>query len=176
MSEILSAITHEFRRHKSLADKAIAQLEGDLLFARPAEHANSPAIIVKHLSGNLRSRWTDFLGSDGDKPTRNRDGEFVLGPDDTRAALLAGWEEGWRCVFDALESLVEADFSRTVAIRGEPHTVIAALLRGLTHAAYHTGQLLYLARLLHPDSDWLTIAPGQSRSHRPGYLSGPPAT
>src|SRR5256885_1606624 len=156
MSEILAAITHEFRRHKSLADKAIAQLEGDLLFARPAAQVNSPAIVIKHLSGNLRSRWKDFLSSDGEKPTRDRDGEFVLGPADTRDALLAGWEAGWRCVFDALANLVEADFSRTVTIRGEPHTVIAAGLRGLTHATYHTGQLLYLARLLRPDSAWLT--------------------
>lgn len=173
MSAILAAITHEFRRHKSLADKAIAQLEGELLFARPAEHTNSAAVVIKHLSGNLRSRWTDFLNSHGEKATRDRDGEFVVTSGDTRDALLARWEEGWRCVFDALAGLTEADFSRTVTIRGEPHTVIAAVLRGLTHAAYHTGQLLYLARLLHPDSAWLTIPPGQSRAHRPGYLSGP---
>jgi hypothetical protein len=174
MSAILSAITHEFRRHKSLADEAIAQLEGELLFARPAAHANSAAIVIKHLSGNLRSRWTDFLNSDGEKPGRDRDGEFVLGPDDTRDALLAGWDEGWRCVFDALAGLTEADFSRTITIRGEPHTVTAAVLRGLTHAAYHTGQLLYLARLLRPDSAWLTIPPGQSNKPRPGYLSQSP--
>jgi uncharacterized protein DUF1572 len=174
MSEVLAAITHEFRRHKSLADKAIAQLEGELLFARPAAHANSPAIVIKHLSGNLRSRWTDFLNSDGEKPTRNRDGEFVLGPADTRDALLGAWDDGWRCVFDSLAGLTEADFSRTVMIRGEPHTVIAAVLRGLTHAAYHTGQILYHARLLRPDSAWLTIPPGQSDTHRPGYLSQSP--
>jgi hypothetical protein len=132
--------------------------------------------VVKHLSGNLRSRWTDFLNSDGENPTRDRDGEFVLGPADTRNALLAAWEDGWRCVFDALAGLTEADFSRTVTIRGEPHTVIAAVLRGLTHAAYHTGQILYLARLLRPDGAWLTIPPGQSNTHRPGYLSQSPTS
>jgi uncharacterized damage-inducible protein DinB len=114
-----------------------------------------------------------LLTSDGEKPDRDRDGEFVLAPADTRASLLAAWETGWGTLFDALAQLGPADLEKTIRIRGEPHTVAQALLRGLSHAAYHTGQILYLARLLHPEAPWLTIAPGRSRQHRPGYRQGP---
>jgi uncharacterized damage-inducible protein DinB len=170
MADLIADLTHEFRRHKALADRALAGLTDEAYFRRPGEAVNPPALIVKHLAGNLRSRWTDFLTTDGDKPTRDRDGEFVLTGEDTRAALTAAWEAGWGALFAALAGLTDADLGQAVTIRGEPHTVRQALVRGLTHAAYHTGQLLYLARLLNPGGDWLTIPPGGSRAHRPGYL------
>jgi hypothetical protein len=170
MSSYLIALAHEFRRHQTLADKALAQLDGDKLFWQPAAHVNSAAIIVQHLSGSMRSRWTDFLTSDGEKPDRDRDAEFALGSA-TREQLLAGWEEGWKALDDTLASLTEDDLERIVSIRGEPHTVIQALLRGLSHATYHVGQILYLARLANPNGEWLTIAPGSSREPKTGYLN-----
>ena len=170
MTDILKNFEHEFGRHKELADRAMAELSDEAFFARPADHVNSVAIIVKHLAGNLRSRWTDFLTSDGEKSDRNRDGEFVLTDQDTRANLLAAWERGWLAVFGAVAGLTEGDLEKKITIRGEPHTVFQALLRGLNHAAYHTGQILYVVRLLRPDSQWLTIAPGQSRTHDRRYL------
>jgi hypothetical protein len=171
MPDLLADLVREFRRHKDLADRALAQLDDDAFFHRPAAHVNPPALIVKHLAGNLVSRWTDFLTSDGDKPTRDRDAEFTLTDQDSRAALTAAWERGWQTLFATLAGLSDADFGRVITIRGEPHTVFQALVRNLDHAAYHTGQILYLARLLRPDGAWLTIPPGQSRSHTRGsYL------
>jgi uncharacterized damage-inducible protein DinB len=156
-------LRHEFRRHKELADRAMSQLDERDFVRRPAESVNSVALIAKHLAGNLLSRWTDFLTSDGEKASRDRDGEFRLAEQDTRASLLAAWERGWGALFDTLDRLGEADLDRSVTIRGEAHSVRQALLRGATHAAYHTGQILYLARLWRPDGPWLTIAPGESR-------------
>jgi uncharacterized damage-inducible protein DinB len=170
MSAQLDILLHEFRRHKNLAERAMSELPDEDFFHKPAEHVNSAATIVKHLAGNLFSRWTDFLTSDGEKPTRDRDSEFLLTAQDTRPSLLAAWEKGWQALFATIETLDESDFERTVTIRGEPHTVFQALVRGLTHAAYHTGQVLYLVRLLRPDSPWLTVAPGKSRTARAGYL------
>jgi hypothetical protein len=109
------------------------------------------------------SRWTDFLTADGEKPTRDRDGEFLLTEADTRIRLMADWERGWSTVFDTLAGLTDADLGRTVTIRGEAHSVRQALLRGMTHVAYHTGQILYLARWIRPESEWLTVPPGESR-------------
>jgi len=148
----------------------MAGLDDEAFIRLPGEAVNSVALIVKHLAGNLRSRWTDFLTTDGDKPGRNRDGEFVLSEADTRAALMAAWEQGWQAILGTIGSLTEADLARTVTIRGEPHTVQQAVLRGTMHAAYHVGQILYLARLVNPAAPWLTIAPGASGVHRPGYL------
>ena len=170
MSTFLTTLEYEFRRHHSLADKAIAQLEGDLFFARPAQKVNSAAIIVKHLSASMRSRWTNFLTSDGEKPDRDRDTEFAVGTE-TRVELLAGWTQGWDALYATLEELGEEDLQRTVLIRNEKHTVLQALLRGLSHATYHVGQLLYIARLLNPSADWLTIPPGKSQETRRGYLA-----
>jgi uncharacterized damage-inducible protein DinB len=174
MGTIITDLTHEFRHHKALADRALAQLDDGDFFRRPAAHVNPVALIVKHLAGNLVSRWTDFLTSDGDKPDRDRDREFVLTEQDTRANLLAAWEKGWQAVFATLATLTDADLDRKILIRGEAHTVFQAMLRGATHAAYHTGQILYLVRLLRPESTWLTIAPGQSRQHKAGYLKPQP--
>jgi uncharacterized damage-inducible protein DinB len=168
MNNLLPDLMHEFRRHKNLADRAMGQLDDEQFFHRPGEAVNPIALIVKHLAGNLVSRWSDFLNTDGEKPSRDRDDEFRLGEQDTRANLLAAWERGWQTLYDTLAGLRESDLEKTVTIRGEPHTVVQALLRGMSHVAYHTGQILYLVRLLRPDSNWLTIPPGQSRSHLRG--------
>ena len=170
MSDLLADLTHEFRRHKELADRAMAALSEEQFFARPGPEVNPIALIVKHLAGNLRSRWTDLLTSDGDKPDRDRDAEFVLMQSDTRTSLLAAWDRGWQAVFDTLVKLQPADLDRTITIRGEAHTVRQALVRGLAHAAYHVGQILYLSRLRAPGSPWLTIPPGQSRNWPARYL------
>lgn len=127
-------------------------------------------MIVKHLAGNLKSRWADFLTSDGDKPDRDRDREFIIEPEDSRAHLKAAWETGWATLFATLDSLKLEDLSKTVTIRGEAHRVEEALIRGLTHAAYHTGQIAYLSRVLNPAGAWQTIPPGQSKTHRSSYL------
>ena len=169
MDDVLRDILHEFQRHKGLADRAMAQLSDDEFVCRPASHVNSVAIIVKHLAGNLLSRWTDFLTSDGEKASRNRDGEFQLTQEDTRTDLIAAWDRGWAALFDAVESLASSDLTRSITIRGERQTVLQALLRGMSHAAYHVGQILYIVRQLQPNSMWLTIAPGQSSNQQGTY-------
>jgi len=173
MSTLITDLTHEFRTQKNYADQAIAALPADAFFRRPGEAVNPIALIVKHLAGNLRSRWYDFLASDGEKPTRDRDSEFVLGPDDTQAGLLAAWERGWATLFDTLAGLSDADIGKTITIRGEPHTAQQALLRGFGHTAYHVGQILYVARLLNPDAPYQTIPPGKSKETRGGYFNRP---
>src|SRR5438105_10785267 len=157
MDQMLAHLRHEFGRYRDLADRALAHLDDQAFLRRPAAHVNPVALVVKHLAGNLASRWTDFLASDGDKASRDRDGEFVLTEQDTRANLRTAWERGWQALFDTLDSLGDSDLDRTVTIRGEPHQVAQALLRGLSHAAYHVGQILYLVRLWQPDSSWLTV-------------------
>jgi uncharacterized damage-inducible protein DinB len=122
------------------------------------------------VAGNLRSRWTEFLTSDGEKIERDRDQEFLLTDADSRDQLMTGWRLGWSALWDTLDSLTDQDLDRVVRIRGELHTVRQAVLRGLTHTVYHIGQILYLVRLLRPESRWLTIAPGHSRSHVGSYL------
>jgi hypothetical protein len=116
------------------------------------------------VAGNLASRWTDFLTTDGDKSWRDRDGEFIIGPGDTRSSLVAAWETGWTAVLQTLAGLHEADLLKTVTIRREPHTVFQAIHRSVTHTSYHVGQIVYLARLMTRDGwEWITIPPGQSR-------------
>jgi uncharacterized damage-inducible protein DinB len=173
MSNVIADVTHEFRRYKGIAEKSMSELPDEAFFRQPGEVVNPVALIVKHVAGNLASRWTDFLTTDGEKPNRNRDGEFVLGPADTRTSLLAAWERGWKALFDALASLTEADLDKTVTIRGEPHRVQQALLRSVNHTVYHVGQILYVARMFNPGGTWLTIPPGQSRTHKPasGYMT-----
>lgn len=153
----LQACLEEFRRHKSLADGALAQTDDATFFAEPCPGGNSIAILVKHVAGNLRSRWTDFLTTDGEKPDRDRDGEFVLAPGDSRAALEAAWEEGWRTLQATLDSLTLSDLARTVTIRGEPHTVPRAMLRQVAHYGYHVGQIVQLARAARGDA-WKTLS------------------
>jgi uncharacterized damage-inducible protein DinB len=136
-----------FRYYKKLADRAIAQCPDDALFTTLDAESNSIAIIVKHMSGNMRSRWLNFLTTDGEKPDRNRDTEFET-PPTTRAQLIEQWERGWKYVFDALEPLTEADLTRTVTIRSEPHSVMQAINRQVAHYAHHVGQILFLAKHL----------------------------
>jgi len=162
MTKVISDLQHEFQRHKQLADRALAQLDDDAFFDAPGP-VNPAAVIVKHLAGNLASRWTDFLKTDGEKPSRDRDSEFVVTDNDSRASLLDSWDRGWRILFETLSSLRDSDLDKAVAIRGESQTAHQALLRGLTHAAYHVGQILYLVRWLRPEGTWLTIPPGQSQ-------------
>jgi hypothetical protein len=133
------------RMSKRLGDKAMEQVTEEQLFAAIDSEANSIAIIVKHLAGNMRSRWTDFLTTDGEKPNRDRDTEFA-DPAATRAALLEQWEIGWSCVFGALGSLTDADLGRAVTIRGEKHSVLQAINRSLGHSSYHVGQIVFLAK------------------------------
>lgn len=134
-----------FRYYKRQAERAMEQVTDEQLFAAIDSESNSIAIIVKHMAGNMRSRWTDFLTSDGEKPDRDRDAEFVDAPR-TRGALMALWEGGWRCLFDALEPLTDADLSRRITIRGEPHSVMQATNRQLAHYPYHIGQIALLAK------------------------------
>jgi Protein of unknown function (DUF1572) len=136
-----------FHYYKKLGDCAMAQCPDEALFIALDPESNSIAIIVKHLSGNMRSRWLDFLTTDGEKPDRNRDTEFET-PPRTRAELIEQWERGWKYVFDALESLREADLTRTVTIRTEPHSVMQAINRQVAHYAHHVGQILFLAKHL----------------------------
>ncbi|PTY02680.1 hypothetical protein DB347_23495 [Opitutaceae bacterium EW11] len=138
--------SREFNRLKGLADRAMVQIGDAQFFALPGEGDNSVAIIVKHVGGNLLSRWTDFLTSDGEKPGRNRDTEFQILAGETRAPLMEQWEAGWRALFAALSTLEETDLTRQVKIRGEPLTVLQAINRQLTHYAYHVGQIVYVAK------------------------------
>lgn len=163
MESYVQLVIREFKRMQSLADRAMAQLSDEHFFAVPSPGDNSVAVIVKHVGGNLISRWTDFLTSDGEKPGRDRDVEFRIEPGDTRERLLQQWTRGWATLFDALEPLGDADMTRTVTIRGEPLTVLQAVNRQLTHYAYHVGQIVYVAKH-HCGAAWnsLSIPPGQS--------------
>ena len=134
------------RALKDLADKAIAQASDDELFRQLDDEANSIAVIMRHIAGNMRSRWTDFLTSDGEKPDRQRDREFEMPPTPTRSALLAEWESGWSTTLSAIESLDEDDLLRRVTIRAEPHTVLRAIERQTRHYAQHVGQIVLLAK------------------------------
>ncbi len=159
---ILSVAIEELQKIKKLADKSIEQLTDEQLHALIDPNANSVAILMRHMAGNMRSRWINFLTSDGEKPDRMRDREFE-DPGQTRAELLAEWEHGWRCVFDALTPLTDADLQRTVLIRGEAHSVYKAISRQVAHYAGHASQILLLAKHLQ-GSHWktLSIPRGQS--------------
>jgi hypothetical protein len=161
-SPILSVAIDELQKVKKLADKSIEQLSNDQLHARLDPEANSVAILMRHMAGNMRSRWVDFLTSDGEKPDRMRDREFE-DPRQTRDQLLAEWEHGWQCVWDALTPLTDADLQRTVIIRGEPHSVYKAISRQVAHYAGHAYQILLLAKHLQ-GAHWktLSIPRGQS--------------
>ena len=151
-----------FRHYKRLAERAMAQLTDEQLLAAIDDESNSIAVIVKHMAGNMRSRFTDFLTSDGEKPDRHRDQEFV-DPPAAREVLMALWEEGWACVFAALEPLSEEDLAKTVKIRGEAHSVMQAINRQVAHYSYHCGQIVLLAKHLNCAA-WkpLTVPRGQS--------------
>jgi hypothetical protein len=144
--DYFTMVTREFGRMKKLADDAMNQLADESFFAAPADGDNSIAVLVKHVSGNMLSRWTDFITADGEKTGRSRDAEFVILADDSRERLVAQWQQGWQTLFDALAPLRSSDLERNVMIRGEALTVMQALNRQLTHYAYHIGQIVYLAK------------------------------
>ncbi len=154
-----------FQQYKHLAERAFAQLHHDHWFICLDPEANSIALIVKHMSGNMRSRFTDFLTSDGEKPERNRDREFVLDSATTSEQVLAWWEAGWSCVFHALDGLTPEDLTRTVFIRGQEHTVLRAINRQLLHYAHHIGQIVFMVKHLR-GTEWksLSIPKGQSET------------
>ena len=152
----LASLTKLFTYYKQLGEKAMAQVSDADLHKVLATDGNSIAIVVRHMAGNMRSRFTDFLTSDGEKPWRDRDSEFVDANND-RAALLADWESGWSVFFAAVGSLTEADLSRTVFIRNEGHSVMDALHRQLAHYAYHVGQIVFLARTFAGD-EWTSLS------------------
>lgn len=156
-------VRRSFRGYKRLADGALGQLSDQEFFRAPDPESNSAALVVKHIAGNMRSRWKDFLTTDGEKPDRNRDQEFILTERDTRPDLMQRWEESFKIVFDNLASLTEEDFKRTVTIRGEPHTILQAMNRSLMHTAYHIGQILYVGKHLR-GAHWnvLSIPKGKS--------------
>ncbi len=151
-----------FNHYKKLGERAIAQCPDDALFTTLDPESNSIAIIVKHMAGNMRSRWTDFLTTDGEKPDRNRDTEFE-DPPTTRSELMEMWERGWKYVFGALEPLSDANLTRTVTIRTEPHSVMQAINRQIAHYCYHVGQIVYLARHFAGDK-WQTLSVPKKKS------------
>jgi hypothetical protein len=162
LRNILDESIASFQSYKTLAEKASAQISDDEFFRALDSEANSIAVIVKHIAGNLRSRWTDFLTTDGEKPDRNRDAEFKLIAE-TRAEIMQSWENGWQVLFDALESLGTEDLEKTVKIRGEDFTVYKAVSRALAHVAYHIGQITLLAKHFR-SSDWQTLSIPKNKS------------
>jgi hypothetical protein len=167
MTEIASLYLDEIRRqlrgHKRMAESAMAQLEDKDFFATIDPEANSVAVLVKHIAGNARSRFRDFLTSDGEKPDRFRDQEFEMSASTTREEVMRWWEEGWSTVFSTLDSLKAEDVSRTVTIRQEPHTVMQAFNRALAHYAQHIGQIVFLSKLLR-SSQWQTLSIPRGKS------------
>jgi hypothetical protein len=172
-NEILGAyvtdILRTFRSYKALGDAAIARTPDAHLHTELDPNSNSVAVIVKHVSGNLRSRFRDFLTTDGEKPDRNRDGEFEMPHRASREEILRWWEEGWSTVLGTVQALTADDLGRSVTIRGEAFLVIEALNRSASHTAYHVGQMVYLARhFAGPAWKSLTIPKGESTKHSQG--------
>lgn len=161
--EYLRDCADTFRKYKTMADSVLARVSDEQFFAALDEEANSLAVLVKHMAGNLRSRWTDLLTSDGEKPDRDRDGEFEIRAGDSRDALLAAWEAAWALVFASLEALSPADLERTVRIRGETLSLTQALNCQMTHAAYHVGQMVFLAKHFRSDA-WESLSVPRGRS------------
>lgn len=151
-----------FRSYKKMAEKAMVQVSDEEFFHATHAEANSIAVIVKHIAGNQKSRWTNFLTSDGEKDDRKRDTEFEM-MDETRESLMQFWETGWQTLFEAIEPLTATDFSKTIPIRGEAHTICEALNRQMTHYAYHIGQIVLLAKHF-SSSDWKTLSVPRGRS------------
>ena len=164
-SAYLSDALRSLRSYKKLAEEAMAQSSDDDIFRLLDPEANSIAMLVKHITGNMRSRWTDFLTSDGEKPNRHRDQEFIIAPGTTRADVMRGWDEGWQCCFAAITPLTPDDLLRKVSIAGREHTVMQAITRQLLHYAGHINQMVLLAKHFR-GADWktLSIPKGKSES------------
>lgn len=158
-----------FEQYKTLGEKAMLQIPDDAFFWQPNEESNSVYLIIKHMSGNMQSRWTDFLTTDGEKEWRNRDDEFEQGAEVDRTAVMDLWEKGWTSVFTALQPLTDADLARIVTIRGEAHSVLEAVNRQVAHYSYHIGQLVFLCKLI-VSTNWqtLSIARGKSAAFNEG--------
>ena len=161
MRELISSLEAEWRRYKTLGEGAIQQVRDDELGRDSG--GNSVAVIVWHVAGNLKSRFTDFLTTDGEKPERDRDLEFEMLPGTTKNDLLAYWEQGWKAVFAAVEPLQPEDLMRTITIRGQDHTVIQAINRQLAHYAYHVGQIVYLAKHF-KSTEWQSLSVPRNKS------------
>jgi hypothetical protein len=159
----LDEALRSLRGHKRLAEGAMAQVTDEEFFRQLDPEANSIAILAKHMAGNMRSRFTDFLTSDGEKPDRNRDQEFLLDAGTTRAEVMRWWEEGWQRVFTAVEPLQPEDLERTVTIRGEPHSVLMAIHRQVAHYAYHVGQIVLLAKHMR-GAQWKSLSVPRGKS------------
>ena len=159
----LEEALRSLRGHKRLAEGAFAQLRDEELFLQLDDEANSIAILIKHLAGNMRSRFLDFLTSDGEKPDRDRDQEFILEPRPSRSDLMHWWEAGWKYVFDAITPLQAEDLARVVTIRYEPHTVLQAIHRQVAHYAYHVGQIVLLAKHIR-GAEWKSLSVPRGKS------------
>ena len=160
--ELLSSATTVFRNNKNWADKAIIQVPEEKLHLPLDANTNSIAVVMKHVAGNLLSRWTDFLTTDGEKPWRNRDDEFI-DTFTTRDDVMGYWEKGWSCLFSTLDGLQSEHLSKAVTIRGEPHSVPLAIHRSLAHCGYHVGQIILIARIMAGDQ-WETISVPRGKS------------
>lgn len=152
-----------FRDYKKLAERAFEQIDEADLFRTLDDESNSIAVNMKHMAGNMFSRWTDFLTTDGEKPNRERDMEFVILHDTRKADIVEYWERGWQCVFDAIEPLTADDLMRIMKIRGQDHTVVQAINRQIAHYAYHVGQIVYLAKHF-KSNDWQTLSVPKNKS------------
>lgn len=172
-AEFVAAAINAFEANKRLADRAVEQVPDEKLHVALDENTNSIAVIMKHIAGNLISRWTDFLATDGEKPGRNRDDEFV-DSFSSRAELLEFWERGWACLLTTLKSLKREDLGKAVSVRGEPHSVPLALERSLGHTCYHIGQIVQVARI-HAGEQWttLTISRGGSEQFNKNHWGQP---
>ena len=159
----LDSAIKQFQYYKMLGDKTFAQLNEEQMFWQPNQDSNSIAVIVKHLHGNMLSRWTDFLTTDGEKESRDREAEFD-NDTPTKADVLARWEEGWRCLFDAINPLTDNDLDAVIYIRNQGHTVMEAINRQLAHYPYHVGQIVFIGKMLRSD-EWTSLSIPRNQSH-----------
>jgi hypothetical protein len=170
--EFVDSATREFRSMKRSAERAIAQVSDEQFFSTLDAETNSIAVLVKHLSGNMLSRWTDFLTTEGEKPWRDRDGEFRIDSTDTRAALMERWERGWNVVFTELSTIGPGELERIVTIRSEPHSVFRAILRHVAHYGAHSGQIVLLCKhCAGPEWKTLSIPRGKSQEHNAAFVA-----
>ena len=176
MKDYLTSVIKQFQYYKTLGEKTFEQIPEDKLFWQPNKESNSIATIIKHLNGNMLSRWTHFLTSDGEKECRKRDKEFV-NDIKTKRDLLSAWEEGWNCLFDTLQSLTNADLKKEIYIRNMGHTVSEAINRQLAHYPYHIGQIVFIGKIVQNEK-WtsLSIPKGQSKKYNSEKFSKPKRT